>query len=460
MSLRPHILVMAAGKGTRMVSSLPKVLHPVLFRPLLHHVLDLATALPHSSISIIVGHGEKEVRDACAGYSDVRYFLQSEQLGTGHAVKMAEPFLSKQSGQCLVLSGDVCLVRMETLLGMIASHESSKASLTLLSARPKEPKGYGRILRNDRGSVVGIREEKDGSPTELAVGEVNAGVYLFDLPSLLSALSRLENRNAQKEYYLTDTVALLASAQNRVEAFCLEDAAEMQGINDRCELASVEAQLQGRINQHWMKAGVSLHRPESSVIDSRSRFGKDVSVEPDCTIINSSVADGCVIERGSRLVNTTVGAGTTIKQGSYLSDSTVGEGCSVGPYAHLRPHSSLSDRVKIGNFVEIKKSNFGVGSKASHLSYIGDAEIGQDVNLGCGFITCNYDGGPIKHKTTIEDGVFVGSDSQTVAPVTLGKDSYVASGTTVTKDVPADSLAISRGKQINKVGYASKFRKG
>ena len=460
MTASPHILILAAGRGKRMHSQLPKVLHRVLFRPMIHYVLDVAKALPHQSISMIVGHGEDAVRESCSSaYPEVQFLQQREQLGTAHAVRMAEPFLSGKKGNVLILSGDVILLRRTSLEALIREHVERGAACTLTAAHIDSPRGYGRILRNSQDGVIAIREEADCSENERKINEVNAGIYCFDIESLFGALAGISDRNLQKEFYLTDTVSALVAKGKTVRAVMLADPMEMTGINDRKALARVEGMIRAEVNDGLMMSGVTLQGPESIFIDSLSRIESDVVIEAGCQISRSTIAKGVTVESGSRIHMSSIGEGSHIKQGSYIEKSEIGPGCLVGPYAHLRPASSLDRNVKIGNFVEVKNSRMAEGAKASHLSYIGDAEIGKDVNLGCGFVTCNFDGGPLKHRTIIEDGVFVGSDSQTVAPVRIGKGSYIASGTTVTKDVPPGALALSRVKQVNKDGYAAKLKK-
>lgn len=451
-----HILILAAGQGKRMHSRLPKVLHPILFQPMLHHVLDVARAIPHDSVSVIVGHGEEQVRAACEGYQGLQFFRQTEQRGTAHAVRVAEPFLAKQSGDVLILSGDVPLLQKSSLESLLRVHREMSAALSFFTASLDRPAGYGRVLRSG-GKVTGVREAADCTPPERALREVNAGIYCFRLKEMLAALARIGSGNKQGEFYLTDAIGMLVADGARVEGVGMEDPREMSGVNDRADQAEVETLLQSRINRAWMLKGVSLEDPGSVRIDARSQLAADVRIEAGVRIIRSRIGAGSVVEAGSRIVDCTLAA-CTIKQGSYLEQSEVGEGSTVGPYAHLRPGSQLGRDVKIGNFVELKKAKMGDGSKASHLAYIGDAEIGRDSNLGCGFITCNFDG-VHKHFTTIEEEVFVGSDSQMVAPVHVGRGSYIAAGSTITKAVPPDSLAFSRGRQVNKVGYAAKYRR-
>jgi bifunctional UDP-N-acetylglucosamine pyrophosphorylase/glucosamine-1-phosphate N-acetyltransferase len=451
----PHILILAAGRGSRMRSALPKVLHPVLFRPMVEHVLELAMTLPHRSISVVVGHGEAAVREACRDY-DVRFFRQERQLGTADAVRAAQPFLASAEGDLLILSGDVVLLRPQTVWELLRRHAEEKAACTIAVTRAAAPKGYGRIIRRD-DRVVDIREDVDCAPDERAITEVNGGAYCFGLRGLFEALPRIGNGNGQGEYYLPDAVRLLAGGGAHVAAAPV-DAQELQGVNDLAELAAVEAALRRRVNAELMLSGVRLQEPETTFIDSRCRFGHGVTIEGGCTLIDSELGDGVTVERGSRLLGATVAEGAYVKQGSYIEKSLIGARSLIGPYAHLRPGTRLGENVKVGNFVEIKNSVLGDGSKASHLTYIGDAELGRNVNVGCGFITCNSDGGPTKLRTTIGDDVFLGSDVQAVAPVTIGRGAFVAAGSTVTEDVPEDSLAISRGRQTTKPGYARKLK--
>jgi len=422
-----------------MKSALPKVVHPVLYRPMLHYVLDLAKAIGGLSTTVVVGHEEETVRKACEGYTDVKFVRQKEQKGTGDAVLCAEAELAGKKGVLVVLSGDVILLEKDTVLGLVQTHQRAEASCTVGVASLKDPKGYGRILRDGK-KLAGIREEADCSIAEKEIHEVNSGLYCFDLGVLFTSLRGLENKNAQGEFYLTDAVVKLTKSPGGVELFSIESSEEMLGINDRVALSEVEKKVQARVNRNWMLEGVTMRDPDTIWIEPGCQFGKDVVIEGPAVIRGSKVADG-----------------VHIKAGCYIEGSDLHENVTIGPYAHLRPGSVLEKNVKIGNFVEIKQSRMGQGAKASHLSYIGDADVGNNVNLGCGFITCNYDGFS-KFKTTIEDDVFVGSDSQTVAPVKIGRGSYVASGTTVTRDVPADSLVIARVKQEIKEGYAARLK--
>ncbi len=437
--MKPNVLILAAGEGKRMKSSLPKVLHPVLFHPMLWHVVRVAESLSPEEVYVVVGKGEEEVRESCSQFKNLKYVRQEKRLGTGDAVMQAEKDLQNSNRTLVVLSGDVILLREETLKQMLELHKKNGAACTLLTARLEKPTGYGRILKEGTGKVLGIREEKDCNIEEKMIQEVNAGIYCFEPTALFSALKQTHNRNQQGEYYLTDVISILSSQEEPVITVQLKDPIEMSGVNDRIQLSQVERVLQTRINHHWMEAGVTIELPETVLIDPMTMIGMDTR-----------------IESGVRIENSKIGSHCTIKAGTVIEESEIGESCSVGPYAHLRPGSKLDAEVKIGNFVEIKKSHLKKGAKSSHLSYIGDAEIGENVNLGCGFITCNYDGKK-KHRTVIGKNVFVGSDCQTVAPVTIEEGSYIAAGSTVTQNVPKDSLVISRGKQITKPGYAKRY---
>jgi len=458
MALSPHILVLAAGKGKRMKSQTPKVLHEVLFQPMIHHVLDMAHSLPHASVSVVIGHGGEEVKKACEGYSNLQFFEQKEQRGTADAVKSGEAFLKKQQGHVLILSGDVPLLKKSSIENLLKTHETTGAVCSLVTTQLENPTGYGRILRDSKCAVQGIKEEADISIEEKKIKEINAGIYCFEIGALFQALSKISNSNRQGEFYLTDVIEILVKENKKVVGVLFSDSEETLGINDRVALAEAEKVLQKRVNRFHMENGVTLRGADDIWIDTHSTIEPDVVIESGTRIKRSKILKNSFIEAQSRIYFSEIHSGSKVKQGSVLEESIVGEKTSVGPYAHLRPGSILGKEVKIGNFVEVKKSVFKDGAKASHLSYIGDAEIGRAVNLGCGFITCNYDG-VNKNKTVIEDEVFVGSDSQMVAPVTLGARSYVASGTTVTKSVPPESLVIGRVKQVTKEGYAKRFLK-
>lgn len=448
------VIILAAGMGTRMKSAKVKVLHRAAGRPIIEYVLDLAAGVGAASPVVVVGHQRESVQSAIGDRA--RFCVQEPQLGTGHAVLMAADDVKAR--RVLILSGDVPLTRPETLQQLLAQHEAEKNALTLLSMRLDDPAMYGRIVRDDRGAVVRIVEAKDASEEEKRIGEVNAGIYVFDTAHLFDNLRGLSTKNAQGEYYLTDLIAVLRKAGHRVGAVITPDPVEALGVNSRADLAAVEGEIQRRVVAKLMASGVTFRNPNTVVIDSTVTIGNDSVVYPFVTIEGTTkIGSGCVIEPGVHLINVTAGDNVHFKSGTVAEDSQIEDDASVGPYAHLRPGTRLGTHVKVGNFVETKKAVFGSGAKASHLSYIGDAEVGADVNIGAGTITCNYDG-VNKNKTIIEDGAFIGSDTQLVAPVRVGKGAYVGAGSTITKDVPAESLALSRTPQKIIEGWAKKKR--
>jgi bifunctional UDP-N-acetylglucosamine pyrophosphorylase/glucosamine-1-phosphate N-acetyltransferase len=445
-------IVMAAGKGTRMKSSRPKVLHEIAGVSLLGHVLRGLAALDVADVFVIVGHGADQVRaDLPQG---VRTVLQREQLGTGHAVGQVIPHLQGFTGQVLILSGDVPLLRPESLKALEDCKRSHGAALSLLTTLLGDPTGYGRVLRDAAGLVAGIVEHKDASEAQRRVQEVNLGTYLCDWPLLQAALEGLKADNAQSEYYLTDAIAALVAAGHGVVAHCLSDATEGMGVNTRVELARLASAYQRRTNEAWMLAGVTIVSPEQCWIGPDVQIGVDTVLEPGtCLSGHTRVGEGCRIGAYSHLHNVVLGRGVTVLQ-SHLVDAEVGDRTQIGPYAHLRGHARIGADVRLGNFVEVKNSELGQGTKAAHLAYLGDATLGERVNVGCGVITVNYDG-ERKHRTVIADGAFVGSNSNLVAPLTIGSEAYVAAGSTITEDVPAEALAIGRGRQVNKPAWVS-----
>ena len=449
-------VILAAGQGTRMKSALPKVLHPVAGRSMLSHVVQTAKALGAAPIVPVIGHGAELVRNTLAN-ENLTFALQAEQLGTGHALQCAEASLKGFTGDLLLLCGDVPLLRDVTLRALLAHHHETSASVTILTAQMVDPTGYGRIIRGSNG-VERIVEEKDASSAERQVSEINTGIYIFRVPEAFSFLRDLDNSNAQGEYYLTDIVAAACQAGERVEALLVESAEEAMGINDRVQLAQADEIMRQRINETHQRAGVTLIDPMATYIDPDVAIGPDTLVHPGVHLRGkTTIGYGCEIEPGVIVTDCTIGDLVHLKPGSVLSESSIGDACAVGPMAHLRPGTVLSGNNKIGNFVETKKAVFGEKSQASHLTYIGDATLGKNVNIGCGTITCNYDG-VNKHQTTIEDDVFVGSDTQFVAPVTIGRGSLIGAGSTITKDVPADALAITRTEQKNIPGWAERNR--
>ncbi len=448
-------VILAAGKGTRMCSSLPKVLHPLAGRPLCAHVLELTRQLGCEQTVMVVGHQADAVREHCSD-EQVVFVTQQQQLGTGHAVQCAAGALRDFNGTVLILCADVPLLRSATIRALLDEHRRSTAVVTVLSAKVPEPHGYGRIVRGDDGGVERIVEEKDASAEEKQIDEINTGIYALEAPQALELLARLDNSNAQQEYYLTDIIALARQACQRVSACVLADSSESMGINDRVQLAAAAAIMRRRINEQHMLAGVTIVDPDATYIDADVTIGVDSVIQPGVHLRGGcTIGNHCIVETGAVIDGGTIGDYSYIKAGSALEQASVGEHCTIGPMAHLRPGTVLCGHNKIGNYVETKKAHIGVNSQASHLTYIGDAELGRDVNIGCGTITCNYDG-INKHKTTIGNGVFVGSDTQFVAPVTIGSNSLIAAGSTITKDVPADSLAIARTPQTVIPGWRKK----
>ena len=448
------IIILAAGLGTRMKSATIKVLHRAAGRPIIDYVVDLACDICERPPIVVVGHQKEAVQKALGDRA--RFAVQEQQLGTGHAVLQAAPHVA--TDRVLILSADVPLTRAETLRKLIAEHERAGNALTLVTMKLGDPAMYGRIVRGKDGSVERIVEAKDATEQQKRIHEVNAGIYLFDTKALFDNLRNVSTENSQGEYYLTDTLAMLRAAGRRVGAMIVDDPVEALGVNSRAELATVEGEIQRRVVTKLMEDGVTFRNPATVVIDSTVSIGADSVVYPFVTIEGSTrIGEGCVIEPGVHLVNVTVGDDVHLKTGTVAEEAIIEDEASVGPYAHLRPGSQLGRHVKVGNFVETKKAVFGEGAKASHLSYIGDAEIGADVNIGAGTITCNYDG-VRKHKTVLEDGVFIGSDTQLVAPVRVGRGAYVGAGSTITKDVPPDALALSRVPQRVIEGWAARKR--
>ncbi|MGG4038789.1 bifunctional UDP-N-acetylglucosamine diphosphorylase/glucosamine-1-phosphate N-acetyltransferase GlmU [Heyndrickxia ginsengihumi] len=448
-------VILAAGQGTRMKSNLYKVLHPVCGKPMVEHVVDQVTQLNMNKLVTVVGHGADQVQSSLAGKTD--FVLQEKQLGTGHAVLQAEGVLGQEQGITLVVCGDTPLIQSRTLEALIQEHEQKQAKVTILTARATDPTGYGRIVRNSSGFVEKIVEHKDATEEEREIKEINTGVYCFDNQALFHALKQVSNNNAQGEYYLPDVIGILKSQNEVVVAYQTDNFEETLGVNDRVQLSEAERIMRRRINELHMRNGVTIINPEQTYIDTDAIIGRDTIIEPGTKISGKTViAENCVIGPHSEITNCQIGNGTVIRQ-SVAEKSEIGLDVQVGPFAHIRPDSSISDEVKIGNFVEVKKSTVGKGSKASHLTYIGDAEVGSGVNIGCGTITVNYDG-KNKFLTKIEDGVFVGCNSNLIAPVTIGKNAYIAAGSTITEDVPGEALSIARARQVNKENYVQKLK--
>ncbi|WIW28135.1 bifunctional UDP-N-acetylglucosamine diphosphorylase/glucosamine-1-phosphate N-acetyltransferase GlmU [Bacillus inaquosorum] len=449
-------VVLAAGQGTRMKSKLYKVLHPVCGKPMVEHVVDEALKLSLSKLVTIVGHGAEEVKKQLSDKSE--YALQAEQLGTAHAVKQAQPFLADEKGVTIVICGDTPLLTAETMEQMLKEHTQREAKATILTAVAEDPTGYGRIIRGENGAVQKIVEHKDASEEERLVTEINTGTYCFDNEALFRAIDQVSNDNAQGEYYLPDVIEILKNKGETVAAYQTGNFQETLGVNDRVALSQAEQFMKERINKRHMQNGVTLIDPMNTYISPDAVIGSDTVIYPG-TVIKGEVQIGedTIIGPHTEIMNSSIGSRTVIKQ-SVVNHSKVGNDVNIGPFAHIRPDSVIGNEVKIGNFVEIKKTQFGDRSKASHLSYVGDAEVGTDVNLGCGSITVNYDG-KNKYLTKIEDGAFIGCNSNLVAPVTVGEGAYVAAGSTVTEDVPGKALAIARARQVNKDDYVKNIHK-
>jgi bifunctional UDP-N-acetylglucosamine pyrophosphorylase/glucosamine-1-phosphate N-acetyltransferase len=455
------IAIMAAGKGTRLKSKRPKVLHEIGGRALLLHVV--ATALkvvPADDIYCIIGHEADRVRAAVES-TGVQFVLQPEQRGTGHALQMVKAFFAL-SGQplpenLLVLSGDVPLIRPETIAAIRNTHLREHAAMTILTAVPPDPAGYGRVLRRSPGSpeVTAIVEQKSLKPDQLATPEINSGIYCFRTSALFEKLDQLDTNNAHGEFYLTDVAAMLVADNQRVVAVQADSVDEVLGANTIAEMMHLDAAMRLNTARRLMANGVTIFRPETTVIDSEVEIGPDTTIEPFVQLLGTTkIGSDCRIRSYSVIQNTTVGDNVTIRNGCITDSATIANDAIIGPYSHLRPESHIGERAHVGNFVETKKVTIGAGSKANHLNYLGDAVIGANTNIGAGAITCNYDG-VLKHQTTIGDNVFVGSDSTLVAPVTIESNSYIAAGSSITDDVPSGALALGRARQVTKPGWVA-----
>jgi len=446
-------LILAAGRGTRMKSEKTKVLHEVAGRPMLAWPLAAARETGAVEIIVVAGHQSGQVMELLASEPGLRIAIQEEQLGTGHAVSCAMSQLEGISGTILILCGDTPLLTGESLTRLSATRHRTGAAVAVLTAIMDNPFGYGRIVRDNKSRVTRIVEQKDANPEEAAICEINSGIYCMDINFLRNHIGSLGNSNSQKEYYLTDLIGIAVAEGLVCAAEIAADPLEIMGVNDRVQMAEAARVLRARTNGLLMHEGVTVIAPENTYIDPSVQIGADTVIWPGAILRGSTtIGRECIIESSVQIDNCRVADNVHIKNGSVLEDAEIFSDVSIGPMAHLRPGTVLHPHVKIGNFVETKKAVMGEGSKASHLTYLGDAQIGRDVNIGCGTITCNYDG-KNKHRTVIGDDVFIGSDVQLVAPVTVGRNSLVAAGTTVTVDVPPDSLAIARTPQINKEGW-------
>ncbi len=443
------ILILAAGLGTRMKSNLAKVLHKLDGRPLINHVCETAMMLSPRKIYPVVGHQAEDVKAAVLDEIDagiVEFAIQTQQLGTGDAVNAARAFLENEDSTTLVLSGDVPMIRAETLNALLKAHAEYRgrgAACTVLTVRLRDPKGYGRVVRDENGAFDRIVEQKDATSEEAEIDEINSGIYCFDTKKLYAALSQVKNENAQGEFYLTDVPHILREQRDEVAIFQAGDPREVEGVNDRRQLAGMEGEIRRRtIETLMIESGVTFIDPDSAYISSQATVGRDTVIYPGVTVEGkSSVGEGCIIRSGTRIKSSSIGSGVEIRDNCVIRDSEVGDKCTLGPMAHLRGHAVMSDGSKVGNFVELKKTNLGPGSKASHLTYLGDATIGTDTNIGAGTITCNYDG-KNKHQTHIGDNVKIGSDTMLIAPITVGDGAVTGAGSVVTKDVENNKLVV------------------
>lgn len=443
------VVVLAAGKSTRMKSEVAKALHPLLGRPLLAYPLIAVQSLEPAKVIVVIGHQAAAVQAAFADWP-VEFVLQEPQLGTGHAVQTAMQALDGSQPTVMVLCGDVPLIRAETLNDLYESHAKSGAAATVLTATPEDPGPYGRIVRDDHGQVLKIVEARDASLTELSIREINTGIYCFQDQFLREALAILRPDNSQQEYYLTDVIAAARERNLHINTIITLDSGAFQGVNNRMELAAVCQRLRREINQRQMLAGVTLIDPENTYIEDQVEIGPDTVIFPNCYLQGRTVIGrGCLLEPNVKISDSVIGDRVVIKMGTVITESRVADEVQLGPYAHLRPLSDIRAQAKIGNFVEVKKSVVHEGAKANHLTYLGDAVVGPRVNVGAGTITCNYDGKK-KYQTTIEAGAFIGSNTALVAPVTIGAGAYVGAGSTITEDVPPGKLALARGRQVIK----------
>ena len=456
-------VVMAAGLGKRMKSKLAKVLHPVAGRPMVLYGVDLARQLAGEHVAVVVGYQGKDVRtaiEASGPRQPVMIVEQAQQLGTGHAVQQARDVfrrLGKTLSTYVILNGDTPLLQAATMQALLQLHLEERATVTLLTAAVDDPAGYGRVVRANDGHVQKIVEDRDATGTEKQIREINVGTYVMDGPFLFEALDKLQPRNAQGEYYLTDVVALAVERGLRVSALAVSEA-EGMGINTREQLAAAEQAIRRQICAHWMREGVTLRNPATTSIDAEVVIGRDTVIHSEVTLEGrTTIGEDCIVRSHTRISDSTLGHRVVVQDHCVIRESRLEDDAAIGPFVHLRPGAVLRRAAKVGNFVEMKKAELGEGSKANHLSYLGDATIGKGVNIGAGTITCNYDGQK-KHATVIGDDVFVGSDVQFVAPVTIGKGAVIAAGATITADVPPDTLAIARAAQVNRPGWASRQR--
>jgi bifunctional UDP-N-acetylglucosamine pyrophosphorylase / glucosamine-1-phosphate N-acetyltransferase len=450
-----HIVILAAGQGTRMKSALPKVLHPVAGRPMIDHVLLTAASASPSSVTMVVGHQAETLQGRLRDRQGLNFALQQPQQGTAHALQQAEPFLAGRTGTLVLLSGDVPLLTPSTLTRLLEAHHGAGAAATVVTALVERPYGYGRVVRS-AGRITRIVEERDASPAQRKIREINSGIYAFDLAPLFDALRTIASKNAQGEYYLTDLIGIYRRRKLPVETLLVENPDEIRGVNSRTELAEVSAIVRQKKNEELMAAGVTIVDPATTYIDPDVVVGPDTVIHPGVVLEGQTrIGSACEIRAYVRIADSEIADRVTINNFCLIVGARVADGASVGPFAHIRPETEVGPGARVGNFVELKKTTLGPGSKANHLSYLGDATIGAHVNVGAGTITCNYDGKQ-KHQTIIDDGAFIGSDTQLIAPVRIGKGAYVGAGSSITEDVPDGALGIARGRQANVEGWVER----
>ena len=446
-------VILAAGMGTRMKSKMPKVLHKVCGKPLSKWVIDASKAAGADKVCAVVGHKAETVKEVLGDVCE--FALQAEQKGTGHAVMQAIDVIKNSKGEVVILNGDTPLITAETINKAIEYHKNNGNKATVITAILDDATGYGRIVRDNDGSVLKIVEQKDASEEEKKINEVNSGMYVFDAQSLVYALDKITPNNAQGEYYLTDTLEILLSAGKKIGGYAISDNDEIRGINDRVQLNEAEKIMQKRINEYHMRNGVTMRNPESVYIEDGVEIGNDTEICQNVTIKSGTkIGSDCVIGSGSMLDRAVIHDGVDVLS-SVILESEVGEGTHVGPFAYIRPNCHVGKEVKVGDFVELKNSNIDDGTKISHLTYIGDSDVGKRVNFGCGTVTCNYDGKK-KYRTTIGDDCFVGCNTNFVSPINVGDGVYIAAGSTITEDIPENSLSIARARQVNKEGWKDK----
>ena len=446
-------VILAAGMGTRMKSKMPKVLHKVCGKPLSKWVIDASKAAGADKVCAVVGHKAETVKEVLGDVCE--FALQAEQKGTGHAVMQAIDVIKNSKGEVVILNGDTPLITAETINKAIEYHKNNGNQATVITAILDDATGYGRIVRDNDGSVLKIVEQKDASEEEKKINEVNSGMYVFDAQSLVYALDKITPNNAQGEYYLTDTLEILLSAGKKIGGYAISDNDEIRGINDRVQLYEAEKIMQKRINEYHMRNGVTMRNPESVYIEDGVEIGNDTEICQNVTIKSGTkIGSDCVIGSGSMLDRAVIHDGVDVLS-SVILESEVDEGTHVGPFAYIRPNCHVGKEVKVGDFVELKNSNIDDGTKISHLTYIGDSDVGKRVNFGCGTVTCNYDGKK-KYRTTIGDDCFVGCNTNFVSPINVGDGVYIAAGSTITEDIPENSLSIARARQVNKEGWKDK----